>query len=181
MMLPGAAYPSQTKPRNSSRLDILRLAAERKVLYFLPGNFGECNPQAFKINSCSHSLAMLADGPVGRSVRARTSVCTHTHTHTAIPRLPCALEQREPCSKAPRSEHPLPQELLPLGPPCPDFATLRRAAVWVAAPAGRAPRCGGNIKNEQGEGRKDPIVQVEELNYPFFFFFCKPEFFNLLA
>lgn len=69
-MLPGAADPSQTNPRNSSRLHILGLAAERKVLCFLAGNFGECNPQAFRINSCSHSPAVLAHGLVLHRVRA---------------------------------------------------------------------------------------------------------------
>lgn len=89
MMLPGTAYPSQTKLRNSSRLHILRRAAERKGLYFLPGNFGECNPLAFKINSCSHSRAMLADGPVPRS--------GHIHPpHTPL----APLGKGDPCSKA---------------------------------------------------------------------------------
>lgn len=99
MMLPGAAYPSQTKPRNSSRLHILQRAAERKGLYFLPGNFGECNPPAFKINSCSHSLAMLADGPVPCSVHTPAPP-THIHTPPPIPLTP--LGKRGPCSKASR-------------------------------------------------------------------------------
>lgn len=96
VMLPSALYPSQTKPRNLSRLRILRHAAERKGLYFLPGNFGECNPPAFKINSCSHSPAMLADGPVPRSEH----VCaqTDTQTHGAVPLAPFG--KRGPCSKA---------------------------------------------------------------------------------
>lgn len=70
-MLPGAADPSQTNPRNSSRLHMLGLAAEWKVLCFLTGNFGECNHQAFKINSCSHSPAMLAHGLTLCRMRAR--------------------------------------------------------------------------------------------------------------
>lgn len=112
-MLPGTAYPSQTKPRNSSRLHILRRTAERKGLYFLPGNFGECNPLAFKKNSCSHSPAMLVDGPVPRGV------------HTRAPPRHSSGSLREKASSL-QSKLLLPPELTPLANPYPDIAWQSR-------------------------------------------------------
>lgn len=121
MILLGTAYPSQTKLRNSSRLHILRRAAERKGLYFLPGNFAECNPLAFKINSCSHSRAMLAGGPMPRSGHIHPP---HTPPH------PCrssgSLGER---GSMLQSELLLPQELVPLANPYPDFA-VPLAGLW---------------------------------------------------
>lgn len=124
-MLPGTAHPSQTKPRNSLRLHILRHTAERKGLYFLPGNFGECNPLAFKINSCSHSPAMLADGPVPHSV----------HTHRPLPLLWLPRGKRDPSSKAncccPRSWFLLPADTLTLLCHCLGFGRRGVMLSWV--------------------------------------------------